>query len=255
METYVFDGSLDGLLTAVFDWYELKPGAVKLETQESFQPQLMGSVHAVLTHDAKARRVWEGWAKKAGKEWQLRAYMAYLSEDVQTFRDLFDLFRYVFDNPEGAIRNFGHKAVLAVTQMERSVSRERHRMKAFIRFQETADGMFYAPIEPDFNVLPLISKFFQDRFADQRWLIYDLKRGYGLHYDLREVREITLDETPQTQAGSTYLDKSLLDGREELYGLLWRDYFKSTNIVARKNMKLHVRHVPKRYWKYLSEKR
>jgi probable DNA metabolism protein len=35
---------------------------------------------------------------------------------------------------------------------------------------------------------------------------------------------------------------------------LWQNYFESTNITERKNIKLHVRHVPKRYWKYLSEK-
>ena len=35
---------------------------------------------------------------------------------------------------------------------------------------------------------------------------------------------------------------------------MWKDYFDSTNIKERKNMKLHIRHVPKRYWKYLSEK-
>ena len=33
-----------------------------------------------------------------------------------------------------------------------------------------------------------------------------------------------------------------------------KNYFKSTNIVARKNTKLHTQHVPKRYWKYLTEK-
>ncbi|MNL65412.1 hypothetical protein D3C87_1897410 [compost metagenome] len=50
------------------------------------------------------------------------------------------------------------------------------------------------------------------------------------------------------------LPSDLLDPGEQMYTLLWQDYFKSTNILARKNMRLHVRHVPRRYWKYLSEK-
>ncbi|RZL34744.1 MAG: DUF4130 domain-containing protein, partial [Pedobacter sp.] len=45
-----------------------------------------------------------------------------------------------------------------------------------------------------------------------------------------------------------------LNEKEELYTHLWKDYFKSTNIESRKNTKLHVQHVPKRYWKYLTEK-
>ncbi len=253
MEIYVFDGTLEGLLTAVFEFYDRKPQSISLVAQHHFQPDLLHAFFEVTSDESKARRVWDGLHKKIGKPWLLRFYTAFLSEDAEVFRHLFDFARYIFDNPKGAEKNFGHPAVLAVTQTERSVSRERHRMKAFIRFQETADGIFYAPIEPDFNVLPLISKFFKDRFADQRWIIYDIRRRYGLYYDLETVEEITLEQAPVLKT-STYLPQDLLHDKEQLYGLLWNDYFKSTNIPARKNMKLHIRHVPKRYWKYLTEK-
>lgn len=249
MVIYVFDGTLEGLLTSVFEFYERKPGVIRLVAKKHFEPVLMDEVLEITSDETKAKRVWEGLKKKMGSEWQLRFYTAFLSEDAVTFQQLFNFARYIFDNPKGAEKNFGHPAVLAVTQMERSVNRERHRMKAFIRFQETADGIFYAPIEPDFNVLPLISKFFKNRYADQRWIIYDLKRKYGLYYDLEKVVEIVLEETPEMK-----LTSDLLHDKEQLYGLLWNDYFKSTNIKARKNMKLHIRHVPKRYWKYLTEK-
>ena len=46
----------------------------------------------------------------------------------------------------------------------------------------------------------------------------------------------------------------MFDEDELVFQTLWRDYFKSTNIKSRKNMRLHIQHVPKRYWKYLSEK-
>lgn len=250
MVIYVFDGSLEGLLTSVFEFYERKPNQIKLLAQQHFQPVLLEEVLEINSDEAKAKRVWEGLKKKMGNEWLLRFYKAFLSEDAEIFQQLFHFACYIFDSPKGAEQNFGHPAVLAVTQMEKSVNREKHRMKAFIRFQETADGIFYASIEPDFNVLPLISQFFKNRYADQRWIIYDLKRNYGLFYDLHKVAEIVLEETPNMKVAT-----DLLNGKEELYGLLWKDYFKSTNIVARKNMKLHIRHVPKRYWKYLTEKR
>jgi len=139
-------------------------------------------------------------------------------------------------------------------KMDKSVNREKHRMKAFIRFEKTVDGIFYAPIEPDYNVLPLIAGFFKNRYADQQWIIYDLKRKYGLHYNLKTVQEVTFDFV-EMKNSTSYLAGDLLDEKEELYGLLWKDYFKSTNIPARKNMKLHLQHVPKRYWKYLTEKK
>ncbi|MGV3599896.1 MAG: TIGR03915 family putative DNA repair protein, partial [Dyadobacter fermentans] len=149
--------------------------------------------------------------------------------------------------------NFAHPDVLAVSQTAQKVHREKHRMEAFVRFQKTGDGIYYAHIEPDFDVLPLLSEHFQNRYADQRWIIYDLKRKYGLYYDLEKTEEIELDEAPQMSILNA-LPSNLLDPKEELFTLLWQDYFKSTNIKARKNMRLHVRHVPRRYWKYLSEK-
>jgi probable DNA metabolism protein len=48
--------------------------------------------------------------------------------------------------------------------------------------------------------------------------------------------------------------KLLPDEKEELYQRLWQQYFTSVNIAARKNTKLHIQHMPKRYWKFLPEK-
>ena len=48
--------------------------------------------------------------------------------------------------------------------------------------------------------------------------------------------------------------QTIYDEQEDLYQSLWQTYFDSVNIKARKNMKLHIQHMPKRYWKYLIEK-
>jgi probable DNA metabolism protein len=47
---------------------------------------------------------------------------------------------------------------------------------------------------------------------------------------------------------------TVYDEKESLYQELWKQYFDSVDIKARRNMKLHIQHVPKRYWKYLVEK-
>lgn len=254
MVIYVFDGSFDGLLTALFEFYERRPGAVQLVAQKYHQPMMLADVFEVVTDEAKAKRVWAGLRKKLSPQWQQVLYKVYLSESAVAFQHIFDFARYIFDSPAGAEKNFGNPHVMAVSKIERNVSRERHRMKAFIRFQKTADGMYYAPIEPDFNVLPLIASFFKNRYADQQWIIYDVKRKYGLHYDLHTVNEITYEFAETIDTKKVNLPTNVIDAKEELTSLLWKDYFNSTNIPARKNMKLHIQHVPKRYWKYLNEK-
>ncbi len=249
MTRFVFDGSFEGLLTAFYEFYDRKPQDAILVSERDYMPSLLDEVCIVTTDAAKASRVWKGLRSKMGKEGQLRFYTAFLSEQAEAFEALFRMGRYVFDHPKGAVFNFGHADVLAVARIAKSVNRERHRMKAFVRFQELSDGMFYARVAPDFNVLPLISEFFKNRYASQRWLIYDTRRHYGIYYDLKNVAHVTLE--PEAEQP---VSQNLMHEREPLYAVLWADYFKSTNIPARKNTKLHLRHVPKRYWKYLTEK-
>lgn len=254
MTTYVFDGSFEGLLTAVFDFYEQKPCSVQLVWDKYYQTNMLEEHHDVVTDEAKATRVWEGLKKKLSVQWQEIFYKVHLAEDAQTFQDMFDFARYIFDNPPGAENNFGNEYVMALSKMEQKIRRERHRMKAFIRFQKTADGIYYCPIEPDFNVLPLVARFFKDRYADQQWIIYDVKRKYGLYYNLNTVEQITYEFVANVDTRKVQLPAELADEKEKLASTLWKDYFNSTNIPARKNMKLHIQHVPKRYWKYLNEK-
>lgn len=249
---YVFDGSLEGLLSAVFEWFERKPGKIRLMTEKLYQPEVFTEVFQVINDAKKADRVWKALQKKLDKGWMRRYYCCYLSEHPDAYSHLFELSCTLFLTAAGAEKNYGDPHVLAVAQYAKKVEREKHRMEAFIRFQQTADGYYYCGIDPDFNVLPLIMGHFKARYADQQWIIYDVKRGYGLHYDLEDVTEIHFSGEDQLKFKKPA--DHLLSEPEAHYGNLWKAYFKSTNIVARKNTKLHVQHVPKRYWKYLTEK-
>lgn len=244
METYVFDGSFVGLLSAIFAGYERRVGAVKIVDEAHYQPCLLGHETMIHSEEEKALRVWRGMAKHIGDEHVTRFYAAFLAEDHQGYQHLFDLSRYIFDHRGAVIDDFSNPHVLFVSQLARKVYREKHRMEAFVRFQKLADGLFFSPIEPDYNVLPLIRKHFVERYADQRWVIYDIRREYGWYYDGDCVSHVSIQG----------LSADLLADDELLYQQLWKGYFCHTTIASRKNMKLHTRHIPTRYWRYLTEK-
>jgi len=248
---YIFDGSLEGLLTSVFEWFERKPGMVSIISKSKYQPDAFSPALEILTDRTKADRVWQGLAKRLDRRWMRNVYCAYLSEISEMHQEIFGFCVYIFQNPAGAEKNYGNTHVLNIAQTTRKVEREKHRMEAFIRFQKTADGFFYCGIDPDFNVIPLLINHFKNRYADQQWIIYDIKRHYGIFYNLKTVEEIEMNIDLNLLKKS---NQHMLDDQETLYADLWKDYFKSTNIVARKNTKLHTQHVPKRYWKYLTEK-
>jgi probable DNA metabolism protein len=62
--------------------------------------------------------------------------------------------QYVISSKHGVENDYGNADVLMVQQVSKKVEREKHRMEAFVRFQLTKDGLYYALIQPDYNVLP-----------------------------------------------------------------------------------------------------
>ncbi|WP_276483520.1 TIGR03915 family putative DNA repair protein [Paraflavitalea pollutisoli] len=247
-----YDGSFEGLLTAVFEVYEYKLAEVAFSRSSNYQDTIFNTTHQVVASGDKCRRVWKGLEHKLSAKALGDLYKAFLSEQPDIDNVLLDYIRHVFANTVSVEQDFSHPAVLRVVQMARMVHREKHRMEAFVRFQLTRDHLYYAVVEPDFDVLPLIRQHFQDRYADQLWLIYDARRKYGIYYDKESVTTVAMHFSEEVAAGKDI--RSIQDEQEGLYQLLWQQYFSSVNILARKNTRLHIQHMPRRYWKYLPEK-
>ncbi|WP_299756648.1 TIGR03915 family putative DNA repair protein [uncultured Pontibacter sp.] len=252
MHLYTYDGTFEGLLTVVFEAFERKAWPTAIEQEHVAQPSMFGQTVAVVADEEKANRVWQGLQKKLSVGAQQALYHTYLWGQPQFELIIFDYTKLVFSSKENIEGNYAAPCVLQVQQAAKQVHREKHRMEAFVRFQKTTDGLYFATISPDFNVLPLIVKHFEKRYADQPWAIYDTNRRYGAYYDLNQVSLINL-ELPPNQKHAT-LTADAKDQEEDIYQQLWQVYFDNVNIPERKNPKLHLRHVPKRYWKYLSEK-
>ncbi len=246
-----YDGTFQGLLTTIFEVYEYKFKEVKVITLDSHR-DLFVPLHEVNTDLAKAARVWKGLCNKLTVQAQKTFYQAFLSEQKEIATYLLQYAQYNLDDKASVERNFAHPVVSLITQTAKKVYREKHRMEAFVRFQLTKDGLYYAVCQPDFNVLPLITSHFKNRYADQRWLIYDAARKYGVYYDLHTVETVDITFDASTNNGKNIA--FLLDEKEQYYQHLWQQYFSSANIEARKNLKLHLQHMPKRYWNFLPEK-
>jgi len=252
MTTLVYDSTFDGFLSAVFSCYELKLKEVSIVRNSLFQKPLFGNHDTIITEPEKANRVWKGLKNKMTAQELRRFYYAFLSEIPTVENTLYNAISYVFSAKQNVASDFGNKYILEVSKLTKNVSREKHRMEAFIRFKLTKDDIYFANIEPDFNVLPLITNHFKKRYADQKWLIYDLSRKYGIYYNLETVEIVKMELDKNFDATKT--DSDIFAAVELEFQQLWKGYFNSTNIKSRKNMKLHIQHVPKRYWKYLSEK-
>lgn len=256
MMVYIFDGTMDGLLTAVFDAFAMHEQPETLLTEGETLPLFCERTQTVHTDEEKARRVWTGLEKKLSREAMKLISVSWLSELKELNGHLFRYICKVFTAGKGIERHFADPDVLAVTNIARKVLHEQLRMKQFIRFQKAKDGTYLGVVSPDHNVLPLIIDHFQDRFNDQPWLIYDAKRHYGFNYDGKTVIRITFEDEAAVpfNLANGKLDESVLSSDDQLLQDLWRTYFKAICIRERMNPRKQLNDMPRRYWKYMTEK-
>lgn len=239
-------------MCAVFDAYNRRSFPDMLLGMDEPDPLFVDESYTVLTQDDKMMRVWKGLETKLKANALNMISYVWLSETEGCDMLLFRYIRKTFDSKQSIETNYADEDVLAMQKTALKVNKERHRLIELVRFQKAADDIFFAPVAPDHNCLPLILSHFKDRFHDQKWVIYDTKRNYGFYYDLKEITEMVLDNTDSFPDGK--LDESRMAEDEKLFQDLWKGYFKAMTIKERINPKLHRQHLPQRYWKYLTEK-
>ena len=132
--------------------------------------------------------------------------------------------------------------VRAMTDMARTVRRDIHKMRAFLRFREVErddEGEYFvAWFEPFHHILRHNAGFFVRRFANMRWSILT-PRG-SLHWDGERLQE---------GPAATKVDAPNGDPVEEL----WRGYYASIFNPARLKTQAMLSEMPRKYWKNMPE--
>ncbi len=125
--------------------------------------------------------------------------------------------------------------------MEKSVSRDMHKMKAFVRFRRVADSepaQYVAWHRPDHRILKALAPWFAERFGNMYWSI--LTPDESAHWD---TQHLTYGPgVPRSQAPE----------EDELEDL-WRDYYAAVFNPARVKVKAMKAEMPVRHWATLPE--
>ncbi|MBN1466636.1 TIGR03915 family putative DNA repair protein [candidate division KSB1 bacterium] len=133
--------------------------------------------------------------------------------------------------------------VAQTRSLTRKVKREVHRFKGFVRFSALADGSYFATIEPDYYILPLIAPHFVKCLADQCWIIHDIRRNKAAIYNRKAIclSDVSLSE------------ELLYSQADDEHKRLWKQYYDAIGIVQRRNAKLRRQFIPLKYQKHLAE--
>lgn len=234
---YIYDETLAGLLSCVFESYQNK------ELPEDLLPEGTPSLYfarRIATDREKAARVWRGLKQKGeAAEW---VRLGWLSCVPERGRLLFAFIRAAFTFGAPVCGRTADPAVTPVYNAVRFIKNEAHFICQFLRFSDY-QGVLASQITPKAMVLPLIKEHFTDRLAGESFLIHDLTHGQALIYQggktvIREIESLELDAPGET---------------ERAYRKLWRRYYKTIAIESRYNPKCRMTHMPKRYWGNMTE--
>ncbi len=200
--------------------------------QVGYQPADLFGDEAVLPAAAPDLRVSRRFVSLARE--------AILHSDPERFALLYTLLTRVIARP-GSIEDKADPLLRRLDDMAKSVRRDIHKMRAFLRFREVADDTgprFIAWFEPDHHIVRANARFFVDRFHTMRWSI--LTPDVSLHWDGK-----TLSEGP----GASKADAPQDDPIEAV----WKTYYASIFNPARLKTGAMLKEMPRKYWKNMPE--
>jgi probable DNA metabolism protein len=252
---YIYDGSFQGLLSVIHEGVLSKESPDGVFIENKFNPDLFSCNKNVATDTKKAECVIKILSNKFGLYMMQNIYYAFLSNEDNIEKKIMDYVKISFEYGKNVDGFYANDSVRAVKNAFRKVAWERQKFLGILRFKLLKDGLYYAAIEPDNNIVGLLMDHFKKRFSNQEWLIHDISRNIGVFCKDGNARLIFIDnfEEKLLQEGEN-LDKNIFDENEEKYQVLWKIFFKKIAINERKNLKLQRQFLPARYWKYLPEK-
>ncbi len=243
MTIFLYDGTFEGFLSAVFAAYAQRCPDALLHARTASVGTLFGETVEVETCAARAGRVRAGIRRVGGDEAYALLYHAFLSERRGVGAQLWHYLRLLFGQGHRAAENVLSGPASSLHAAAAATRREVHRMHAFVRFECRRDGGWEAAIAPECNVLPLLGPHFGERYAAMRWAIVDTRRGQAL---VHEAGKLQLVE------GAAAGERA---AEEATWQKLWAAYYHAVNIPERENLRLRQRHVPRRYWHHMTELR
>ncbi len=242
MITYIYDSSFEGLLNAIYFAYKEKSEG-RVVTGDFYQMAL-GDIPVYVETDLEIFSRMENYiAGKCGIENLMTMYRAYLGELPGISNQIFEFFKVALKKGFQTQYMHADARVLPVLNAEKTAARESHKMLGFIRFKRVGENLLYAPYQPTCNTTPLVAKHFADRMNSYRWIIHDTVRGVYAVYNGKNC--IIGRSVPNNLPSFQDIDQD--------YEELWTSYTKSIAIKERRNLKLQMSFMPKKYWGFMTE--
>jgi probable DNA metabolism protein len=237
----VFDGSFDGFLCAARQALG-EPGTRIVPADDGgASTDLFAEVVPVPTDAAEADRMRDRIVTCAGAEELLTLRYVHASAARDRHRLLLLYVARTLAEGRSVAGDATDPVVRAVRRIRDRVSLEIARFLGFARFRRVGADRYYAPVNPDADIVGFVGPHFADRFPDQALVIHDVHRDVAF-WSARGARGIAdLADLPPEVRNRLAMDCE--PGVEDL----WRAFFSETANPERRNSRLQRKLLPERY--------
>lgn len=237
---YVYDGSFEGVLSVIFDAFSRMEVPDTIFTYDN-EVMTLFDVHDVETDENKAKRVAK-WLRSISGECFSLMYNAFLTCAEEKERYMLLLAIEIHKRGKDAVFDVSNPAVHILRKAVTHLKYESEHYKGFVRFTEIS-GVLVAEIQPKNIILPTILKHFEVRFPNEQYMIIDrTHKSILLHHAKgSEIFPYTEFELSPDSPSETAVKN------------LWRGFYDTVAIEARKNYRCRMGHMPKRYWACMTE--
>ena len=238
---YVYDGTFEGFLCCVYNFYYNRLKPVQIVSQAEFEPSFYEN-YIVETDYEQAYRV-----RFAIEEKISHGNLEFLTDCFLTSLEEKEMYmlKYIvkgFKVGGRIINNISDDDVNALWKAHRHLKKERHDYCGLVRFYKAGD-VYISKINPKDRILPLITWHFVQRFHTQNFMIYDETHGQALIYYDKAYKIIYVDDVKLPE----------VDDDELSMQKLWKHFYDTIAIKERYNPKCRMSFMPKRRWENLPE--
>ncbi|MCI8326156.1 MAG: DNA metabolism protein [Lachnospiraceae bacterium] len=260
MYIFLCEDSPEGIFTGIYDAWDSRYGHknihLKIE-KEIDNYELFSTYLTVIPDPEKSEKVVRTLQKKFGMEVWSSLYEAVICNGQPLNRKhqmdkadaIYKTIVFGLSLPDGRrlMDYLGEPYIHQVFLLSRSSFNEAHHLLGFLRFQELKSGVLFARIHPKNDILSLLAEHFCDRLPQENFIIYDAEHNKaalhkkGSTYVLTDASDIN---------PSFIKDYSSM---ELEYQRLWKKFFESIAVEARKNQNLQNQNILKRFQKDVVE--
>jgi len=246
------EDSIEGIFSAVYSAWELKYGHENtsiqvLREEEDYEMELFAEYIRLVPDSVKAEKVLRTMRKQCCPLVYERLFHAAYADASDKADVIYRYIRLALNMGNGVLNHLTDPAVLRMMELSRAVGNEKHHYLGFLRFIEVPGKILLARYEPKARLTEMIMPHFADRFPEEKFIIWDVKRNVaGFHAPKSGYLMVALSEAEKEHLLSYTEDN--MDAEN-----LWKTFVESISIKERENKKLQRNNIPLHFRTFMPE--